>query len=426
MPRYVPPAGTPIRARDVLRAIRAALTGSTVADRLLALAARLGVRHAWGVSSGRAALFVVLRSLRRLQPERTVVALPAYTCFSVAASIVRSGLTLYPLDMNPDTLDCDPRQFENLPEKTLLCIITSNLFGYVGEITSLQHVAKAKGAFVVDNAAQALGALRDGRYAGTRGDVGIFSLGRGKSLSAIEGGLIVANNEDISHAIELDMEGLRQAELARTSYLLLQLAAYVTLLHPSRYWIPNSLPFLKLGTTEFNPQFAVGALQPIAAHLVALQWDRIREITRTRRSNAARLTEGLHAGHTFYCPQPTPGTEAASVRLPVIAPNESTRALAVARLNHANIGASCFYPSAICDIPGIGPFMATRNHHCRNAEHLSRTLFTLPVHPLVERTDISRMIAVLSSMEEGNVCRTPCREGLSTTEVQSPGLAGSR
>lgn len=409
-----------------MRAIRDAFGVATAADSLRLLARRLGVRRAWGVSSGRSALYVVFRSLRRLRPERTVVALPAYTCFSVAASIVRSGLTLYPLDMNPDTLDCDPRELRNLPEKTLLCIVTSNPFGYVGDVAPLHHVAAQKGAFVLDNAAQALGALRDGRFAGTRGDVGIFSLGRGKSLSAIEGGLIVANSEHISHAIEAEVQGLRPAGLARTASLLLQLAAYVTLLPPNRYWIPNSLPFLKLGTTEFNTQFPVRTLQPIAAHLLSAQWDRIPETNRTRRSNAARLTKALHEGRTFHCPQPTPGTQAALVRLPVLAPNERTRTLAVDRLHHANIGASRFYPSAICDIPGIGPFISARSHHCRNAEFLSRTLFTLPVHPLVEQQDISRMIAVLHNLEKANVYRSPYREGLSKKEVQSPGLAGSR
>lgn len=418
MLRYVPPAGTPIRPDDLIRALWAALTGLNTADCLPALAGHLHVRHAWGTSSGRAALCVVLRSLHWLRPERTVVALPAYTCFSVAASIARAGLTLYPVDMNPDTLDFDHRELEHLPEKTLLCVVTVNHFGYVSDITPVLQAAKERGAFVVDNAAQALGALRDGQFAGTRGDVGIFSLGRGKSLSTIEGGLIVANAEDVCHAVDAEMEQLQPAGLSRTTYLLLQLAAYVTLLHPSRYWIPNSLPFLNLGRTEFDLQFPIHALHPIARHLLSAQWDRIPAIRDTRRSNAARLREGLGDSGTFCCPQPATGTHAAPLRLPVIASNESIRNMAVERLRKAHIGARSFYPSAICDIPGIGSYMSTASHHCKNAEHLSRTLFTLPLHPLVEEADIDRMIAVLQNMEREVAYHTTYRGCLSAKEVQ--------
>lgn len=418
MPRFVPPAGTPIRSEDVVRALQTALTGTAAADCLPALADRLGVRHVWGISSGRAALCVALNGLRRLRPERTVVALPAYTCFSVAASIIRSGLRLFPVDVHPDTVDLDPRQLHNLPEKNLLCIITSNLFGYVGDITPVLYAAQARGAFVVDNGAQALGAGRDGRLAGTRGDVGIFSLGRGKSVSAIEGGLIVASAKDISHAIEEEVKHLRPARLTHTAYLVLQLAAYAALLHPTRYWIPNSLPFLKLGMTVFNPQFPIHTLQPFARQLLLAQWDRIPALNEKRRSNAGRLTDGMRESHTFHFPQPAAGTKAAMIRLPVIARDESMRALAVAHLLQAHIGASCFYPSAICDIPEISPFMADTNYHCREAERLSRTLFTLPVHPLVQTADISRMINVLRNMEKESVYRTPYRKCLSAKEVQ--------
>ena len=342
MPRFVPPAGTPIRIVDIIRALRAAAEGRTDEDAMLALAARLGMRHAWGVSSGRGALCVVLRSLRRLRPERTVVALPAYTCFSVAASIVRAGLTLHPLDINPDTLDLDRAGIEKLPEETLLCIITPNLLGYVCDIAPIRRVAQQRGAFVLDNGAQALGSVRDGRFAGTRGDVGIFSLGRGKPISAMEGGLIVADAEAISRAIASQVDRLRAPRAIHSAYLLLQLAGYAALLHPSRYWIPNAIPFLRLGTTEFNPHFPIRALHLLARNLLHVQWDRIGTLHESRRSNAARLTDGLRASSAFYIPQPAPGTQASPVRLPVIAPDERTRALAVTRLRRAGIGASSF------------------------------------------------------------------------------------
>ena len=379
-------------------------------DSMLALAERMGVRHVWGVSSGRAALCVVLSSLRQLRPERAVVALPAYTCFSVAAAIVRSGLTLYPLDINPETLDFDPLELEKLPDKTLLCIITSNLFGYAGDIVPVHFVAHQKGAFVVDNAAQALGSLRDGQLAGTRGDVGVFSLGRGKPISAIEGGLIVANADDISQAVAQEVNRLRPKSPTHTVYMLLQLGVYAALLHPTRYWIPNAIPFLQLGTTTFEPTFPVHTLHTLARHLLLAQWDRLGALNEIRRSNAARITGGLGTSDIFYFPQPASSAQPAMVRLPVLAAHETTRQLAVSRLRGAGVGATCFYPSAICDIPGIQQFIAAPNYHCTKAECLSRTLFTLPVHPLVEQGDINRIIAILRAVEQDNAYRTASQE----------------
>src|SRR5262245_24400755 len=128
MLRFVPPAGTPLEMRQILRALNMALSANGQAQKSLSLCAReLRVPYIFGASSGRAALWLIVKSLVRLRPERDVVALPAYTCFSVAAAVVRAGLRIQPLDINPHTLDFDFSQLDRLPEKRLLCVITCNL-----------------------------------------------------------------------------------------------------------------------------------------------------------------------------------------------------------------------------------------------------------------------------------------------------------
>jgi perosamine synthetase len=398
MLRLVPPAGAPVKTGQIVRALGTALAGGAGEESMARLATRLGVRQVWGVSSGRAALWVVFRSLQRLRPGRNVVALPAYTCFSVAASIVRAGLKLYPLDMDPQTLDFDRSQLETLPSEKLLCILTSNLFGYVNDMATVREAARKTGAFVVDNAAQALGAYRDGQCAGTSGDVGVYSLGRGKALSAMEGGLIVANTQAISRALEQEARNLQPAAPAHGAYLLFQLTAYSAFLRPSLYWIPDALPFLKLGTTEFDPQFAVHTLHPLSRELLLILLERLDTMNEIRRENAGRLIEALAGSRDFRVPQPSPETRPTMVRLPVIARDEETRTRAVDALRREGIGASAFYPRAICDIDNIGAHMPGPAVHCEKAERLARTLFTVPVHPLVGHRDTERMIGVLTAM----------------------------
>src|SRR5581483_3195703 len=176
--RYLAPAGAPVPPLQSLRAAFHCGRNNGFAT----LARYFEVPHIFGTGSGRAALWMILESLKKLRPGCHLVAVPAYTCFSVAAAVVRAGLKIYPIDVIPETLDLDYEQLERIPAEDLLCILSANLFGFVNDLARLEAIASTTGAFFVDDAAQALGATRDGKLAGTAGHVGFFSLARGKAL----------------------------------------------------------------------------------------------------------------------------------------------------------------------------------------------------------------------------------------------------
>jgi perosamine synthetase len=408
--RFVPPAGTPLEWRQILRALRSEVFSTgCVADSLISLARRLRIRYVFGVSSGRAALWLILKGLHRLRPDRCVVAVPAYTCFSVAASVVRAGLQLRPIDIDPETLDFDFWQLEKLPQDRILCVVTSNLFGLVNDLPRIRQVALEKGAFVLDDAAQALGATRGGHLAGTAGDVGLYSLGRGKAIGAVRGGLIVTDSEDIACSIQSQMQHLPLPSFFHTASLLLQLMGTSVLLNPRVYWIPNSLPFLKLGVTEFDPSFPAESMPDLSKGLLLGMIDQLAGMNHIRRKNAVMISESLAGNSNFTTPAPAFDCQPTYIRFPVLAKDESTRRRALARLLRIGIGASAFYPSAICDIPGILPHMASSDFHCSVAENLSRRLLTLPTHPLVCPSDLERMAAILA---DGNDLKAvAAREG---------------
>jgi perosamine synthetase len=396
MPQFVPPAGVALGLSPLAHAWKALISSNGDADETLAsFAAWLGVRKVFGVSSGRAALTVILRSLHRLCPDRDVVALPAYTCFTVPASVVRAGLKLHPLEMNPETLDIDYEQLQNLPEKRLLCFITANLFGIVNDVPRLRRMVRSRGAFVIDDAAQSMGATRNGKPSGTMGDVGFYSLGRGKPLSAGEGGIIITNCEEIASAIHSEFAQLPKASRKHDSQLFLNLLAQSIFLRPSLYWIPNSLPFLKLGTTEFAPSFPLTRLSAIPCTLLPELRDRLLGLNERRRENAAHIIDALRGNSSFVVPTVPSECRPIYARFPLLAKSEAIRDRAVRELQKAGIGASPFYPSAVCDISGIAPFMDGPDFHRPRAETLSRTMLTLPTHPLVRRQDLDRMADVL-------------------------------
>ena len=399
MLRLVPPAGAPLRVSQILRALVGVAKANGPCDNgLAALATRLHVRHVLSASSGRAALWVILRALYQLGPGRDIVAIPAYTCFSIPASIARAGLRVHPVDINPETMDFDFSLLAEVPADKLLCVIASSLFGLPNDMTQIRCLAQAKDAFVVDDAAQGLGAVFNGQLLGTTGDVGLYSLGRGKALTTLEGGIIVTNSDEIAKAIENVAVGLPHTSFIHDAGILIRMISYAVLLNPRLYWLPDTLPFLKLGVTDFDPHFRTSTLATLPRVLLMQLVDELDTINQTRRRNAHFLRSALTGSERFLIPHPLPESQGIYTRFPIVAADEATKRVAVRRLRESGIGASSFYPSAVCDIPGIGQFMARPEFHCPKAEDLSRRLFTVPTHPYVRMEDLETVVRIMGRL----------------------------
>lgn len=398
MLRLVAPAGAPVKSAELLRSLTRAILQDGRARHSDTLAAQLQVRHVFGMSSGRAALWLILKALHRLRPDRNVVALPAYTCFSVAATVARAGMKILPIEVNPETLDFDVTSLNSLPEKKLLCLVTANLFGLVNDAERLEKAARASGAFLVDDAAQALGSTRNGRFAGTTGDVGFYSLAGGKASGTVQGGLIVTNSEAIAEIIQEEIKHVNAVPIVTEARLLAKATAYATFLHPRLFWIPSSLPFLKLGTTEFEPGFPVAQFPHLSGSLLPGFIAAISEKNGIRRRNAQAIAEKLTGLTQFSIPQPAADCLPSYIRFPVLAKNAAARHTVVRRLRKAGIGASPLYPSAICDIPGIDRYIELQEFHRPRAEQISERLFTLPTHAYMGPRDIERMGTALREL----------------------------
>lgn len=401
MLRFVSPAGAPVKSAVLLRQLGKALSENGNAESFAAaLAARLGVRHIFGVCSGRAALWLILKSLARLRPGRNVVALPAYTCFSVAASIARCDMKMLPVELLPESLDFDLASLDAAPVGRLLCLVSANLFGLVNDGERLAEAAHAHGAYMVDDAAQAFGATRGGRFAGTQGDVGFYSLARGKALGSTQGGLIVTNSDSIAAAIAAELARLEAAPAASEAGVVVRSGIYAAFLHPRLFWLPRSLPFLKLGMTEFAPGFPVARLPKLSRALLPSMTALLGETSRTPQRNAVAIAERLACQPRFELPHPGGNCRPSYPRFPVLATDASMRWEAVRRLQASGIGASSFYPAAICDIPGIERHMAVPNFHRPRAEELAARIFTLPTHAYVGPREIERMTTILAKLAE--------------------------
>ncbi|MGH7411925.1 MAG: DegT/DnrJ/EryC1/StrS family aminotransferase, partial [Candidatus Methylomirabilis sp.] len=309
---------------------------------------RLGVWHIFYLSSGRAALTIVLRALQRLSDRREVI-IPAYTCFSVPSAVVRGGLAIRLCDVDPKTLDLDRNALMRLDLNKALCIVPSGLYGMPSDLTALEEIARASGSFVIDDAAQCLGATLAGRACGTFGDAGFFSLGRGKNITAMGGGILSTRRSDIAQLIEAEVGQLPPASVRDVSFSLLGSLAYAGMLGPSCYWLLDRIPFLGLGVSRFDPDFAITQLSPYQGRLAAQVFSLVDSYNRIRRENAHQLQVGIEGIEGIEVPRPVAGADPVFLRFPILARDEVHRTQLVNRLRAAGIGASTSYPSAVSD-----------------------------------------------------------------------------
>ncbi len=394
----VPPAGIPIRFRDIMQTIVYSI-GLNSADEdfrksLLSLA---GVNHCFFFNSGRTALLHILKALRNLSgPGKNEVIIPAYTCFSVPSAIVRAGLKIRLVDIDFHTMDYRYDKLENADFENVMAVLSCNLFGIISDWKKLGSIAREKGVYAVDDAAQTLGIKLDGKASGGFGDVAFFSFGRGKNLSMYSGGAALTDNETIAAELKRIFHG-GKSNLFREIDAAVKIALYGLFLRPRLYWIPNAMPFLKLGETVFDPEFKLGFLTGIQYNAGKVLFRKLEEINSIRINNVRRLSNTLLDLKGFCIPGCHEDDPIPYVRLPIIVDTGANRDRIIGNLRKANIMASSMYPSTIRQIPGIEKYLASPENDFPGSEEVADRLLCLPTHPYLSDRDIDNIIKVIKT-----------------------------
>jgi dTDP-4-amino-4,6-dideoxygalactose transaminase len=395
------------------------LGGDAAARLQLELQQRLSIRSCHVVSTGRAGLALLLRALQRNDDRRRdEVVIPSYTCYSVAASVLKAGLKVRLGDVDPATLDFDYERLRQRDLRRVLAVIATNLFGLPNDLPTLVSIARERGMFVVDDAAQALGARVGNRWCGTWGDAGLYSFDKGKNLSAIDGGAVVSDSPRISDAIAKEFDALPAPAPSEALYALAKLAAYVALLPPRLYWIPNGIPALGLGETVYTTEYPMTRLPSFLAALAVTMLPRLDTYTARRRANAQRLLQGLQETPGLQLIRPVAGAEPVYVRLPVLVRDRRARDAAVASLARTGIGATGSYPRSIADIPELATHIRGEQRDATGGRTVASRIMTLPTHPYVTEQDCARAVTVLRRVLEttadgqADAAATPARVSL--------------
>jgi dTDP-4-amino-4,6-dideoxygalactose transaminase len=156
-------------------------------------AAFCGARHCIGVGNGTDAITIALRALGVGPGDEVVV--PSFTFYASVEAIVNAGATPVFCDVDPTTFCVTRATVEAARTERTRAIVAVDLFGYLPPIAELKEL----GLPVVEDAAQAHGAERDGRRSGTHGDIATFSFFPSKNLGALgDGGAVVTNDDELA------------------------------------------------------------------------------------------------------------------------------------------------------------------------------------------------------------------------------------
>src|SRR5713101_1025974 len=194
----VRPFNSPEIERSVLEVLRSGriASGPVVEDFERKMAAYLGVKYVVAANSGTAALHLSFLACG-IGSGGEVVTTP-FSFFASTSTILQTAAKPIFADINPLTYNISPDQVMKSITERSVAIEPVHLYGQPCEMDELIEIASEHDLYVIEDAAQAIGAEYKGKKAGTLGDVGCFSTYVSKNLHTGEGGFLATDNEEIA------------------------------------------------------------------------------------------------------------------------------------------------------------------------------------------------------------------------------------
>jgi len=155
-----------------------------------------------GVSSGTDAILASLMAIG-IEPGDEVITTP-YTFSATVSSVVRLGATPVFVDIDPRTYNLDAAMLKAAVTERTRAILPVHLFGQMADMDPILEIARRDNLYVIEDAAQALGAEYKGRRGGSIGHLGCLSFFPSKNLGAYgDGGMVVTNDHELAHRVRL-------------------------------------------------------------------------------------------------------------------------------------------------------------------------------------------------------------------------------
>jgi perosamine synthetase len=314
----------------------------------------VGVKHAVASSSGTTALHLALLAAD-IGPGDEVITTP----FSFAAtgnSILYVGAKPVFVDIDKKTYNIDPEKIEEAITEDTKAIMPVHLYGQPADMDPINKTATDHDLTVIEDSAQAHGAMYNGKKAGSLGDMGCFSFYPTKNMTTSEGGMITTDNAEM-------------AEKARV------LRAH--------------------GESERYTHVVLGynfRMTDIAAAIGIVQLKKLEKFNKKRVENAKYLTENIDEIDGINAPYVAPNVQHVFHQYTVRVEGSNRNKL-MEFLKTRGIGTGIHYPNPIYQQKiyqerGFKSF-------CPEAESASSEVLSLPVHPSLDKSDLEEIVSAL-------------------------------
>jgi dTDP-4-amino-4,6-dideoxygalactose transaminase len=178
------------------------ILGKEVGELETSLASYCDCEHGIGVASGTDALRLALTAIG-IGPGDEVITTP-FTFIATGNTISHCGATPVFVDIDPVTFNIDAEAIEAAITPNTRAIVPVHLFGLPAEMESIRRIASQHNLAIVEDCAQAIGAMYKGRRVGSFGDAGTLSFFPSKNLGAFgDGGMVVTNNNRVAGLVDV-------------------------------------------------------------------------------------------------------------------------------------------------------------------------------------------------------------------------------
>ncbi|MGH2834121.1 MAG: DegT/DnrJ/EryC1/StrS family aminotransferase [Solirubrobacteraceae bacterium] len=207
MPDQIIPLAKPVLGEEEERAVVGVLRsrqlslGPRLAEFERQFATRVGAEHASAVSSGTAGLHLALRAVEVGEGDEVITS-PFSFVASANAVLYERARPMF-ADIDPVTLNLDPRAAEAAITPRTKAILPVHIFGYPADMPAFERIAERHGLAIVEDACEALGASHaDGRPVGGRGHPAVFGFYANKQMTTGEGGMVTLADVALKERID--------------------------------------------------------------------------------------------------------------------------------------------------------------------------------------------------------------------------------
>lgn len=321
-----------------------------------------GVKHAVAVNSGTAALHIALHACG-IGPGDEVITTP-FTFVATANAILMTGARPVFADIDERTFNVSPESIERALSNKTKAILPVNLFGYPADYRALRAIAERHSLRIVEDAAQSVDAVFDGRKSGNLGDVGCFSFYATKNLMAGEGGMITTNDPDL----------FERARLFRHHGQ-----------SPERRYEYSGLGY-NYRMSDVHATIALGQLR------------RLKQYTEKRREYAALYSDALRDIHGIVLPKESENVSHVfhQYTIRILSNAKLSRDGVQKMLMERGIQSQIYYPKPLFT-----------SLHLRNGallseypttERMTGEVLSIPVHPALKREDVEYISHILQEL----------------------------